>query len=366
MDTMVTDTRKYDSRSRDQYGVSLGWNNQALGAFNAVHSVSKNFDGGKSNHLLVSWNKQFKYATVGLNVEQSQNTSATRASSPQFSAESLYTKAIYFTISAPIGSGRRIGAYTRKRNGTTRFGTSFSDSTNDVATYRLTASQDNQTRARDFSANLNLLPRYSQLDVGYSQNGTDNSNYNAHISGGVAMQDEAITLSPYQLNDTFGVVKVGKLSGVKLDTPGGPVWTDPWGRAAVAQMSAYQKSRIEVKTKSLPRNVDIKNGLQELTLARGAVGSLDFAVEAQRRALLLVTDADGKPPRKGAAVLDAQGQYLTSVVDGGQVFLTGAQLDQKLSIRLDGENSCSLKFALSEEPDFNVFLERVDAICIGG
>lgn len=363
MDSVMTDSRRYDTRTRDQYGVSLGWNNRTLGTFSAGYSVSKNFNGSQGNHLLLSWNKQFKYATVGLNLESSENISSNTGVGLDTVDKD---KAIYLTISAPLRNGRSIGSYANKRNGNTRFGATYNDTSNDLAKYRLTASQDGETRNRDFSGNVNLLPRYTQLDLGYAQNGSDSSSYNARVQGGVAVKDGAMTLSPYQLNDTFGIAKVGKLSGVKIDTPSGPVWTDPWGRAVLPQLNAYKNSKVEILTKSLPRNVDIKNGIQEISLGRGAVGTLDFAVETQRRVLLKVTGSDGKPIRKGAAVLDALGQYVTSVVDGGQVLLNNVQLSQSLSISQDGGASCDLKFKIEKEPDLNVYYEQSNASCISG
>jgi outer membrane usher protein FimD/PapC len=172
-----------------------------------------------------------------------------------------------------------------------------------------------------------------------------------------------VTLSPYALTDTFGVAKVGELSGVKLDTPSGPVWTDPWGRAVVAQMNPFQNTRVEVQTKTLPRNIDIKNGLQNLSLGRGAVGKLDFPVETSRRVLLQAVDSQSEPVRKGAAVLDAKGQYVTSVVDGGQVFLSNEQLTQALSISFDGGKTCQLHYQLAAEADLNVYFETAKATC---
>lgn len=353
MPYITQDIDRSGDQSGNQYGVSLGWGSQLLGSFSAGYSVVKSFAGSRGSHMSLSWSKQFKYATVGVNLESSKSNVGDEG-----------VKALYLTISAPLGKGRSISSYANKRNGSTRYGATYNDISNDMATYRLTASQDGQTRERDFSANVNLRPRYTQLDLGYAQSGAGSSSYSARMVGGVAVQDGAMTLSPYPLADTFGVAKVGELSGVKLDTPSGPVWTDPWGRAVVAQISPYTNSRVEVQTKTLPRNVDIKNGFQEVSLSRGAVGKLDFAVETQRRVLLVVARADGQPVRKGAAVLDARGQYVTSVVDGGQVFLSGVQLNQTLSIGDDGGSTCQLNFKLAQEPDPNVYFEKTKATCV--
>lgn len=360
MDTALSDVSQLDNGYREQYGASIGWSNNLLGSFSAGYSQSKNFNGVRGTHMLLSWNKQFKYATVGVNLQQNKNSlSGPRLASNMTGAD----KALYVTVSVPLGKGRSFGSHVNKHNDNSQFGVTYSDTSKDGVGYRLAASQDNKSREKDFSVNANLLPRYAQVDLGYSQNGTDSSSYSARMRGGAALQEGAITLSPYPLSDTFAVVKVGDLSGVKVDTPSGPVWTDHWGRAAVAQINPYKVNRVEVQTQTLPRNVDIQNGLQELSLGRGAVSKVDFRVESQRRVLLVVSDAGGQPIRKGSVVLDAQGEYVTSVVDGGKVFLSNIKPNQKLSIGREGGEVCQLNFKLANKADVQVYFEQAKATC---
>src|SRR5260364_379801 len=50
--------------------------------------------------------------------------------------------------------------------------------------------------------------------------------------------------SPEPIEDTFGIASVGNLSGVKIDTPQGTVWTDTWGRAVIPRLPAFGKGEI--------------------------------------------------------------------------------------------------------------------------
>lgn len=367
LDTTRVNTPGYfDSLNRDQYGFSLGWSDEWLGSLTAGYSAGNTFDGRATRHVNAAWSKPFKHATVSLNVDREVGRSYTNDDDFRGRRADDNGTAMYLTVSVPLGGKRSVRAYANKRNGNTRFGTSFDDNSNDMATYRLNAERDTQRKEQDFSGNVNLLPRYAQVNLGYARNGTDNTSYSGQLRGGVAVHGDGVTLSPYQLSDTFGMAKVGDVGGVKLTTPSGPVWTDPWGNAVIPQLNAYQNTRVEIDTKSLPRNVDIQNGFKAVSAGRGSVNKLDFPVVKSRRALLQINDAAGKPIEKGAAVLDAQGKFVTTVVDDGKVFISNGQLTEALSIGLGEGKSCAINFKLPDDPDLNVYFETAKATCTPG
>lgn len=356
-----------DGLTQSQYGFSLGWNDDVLGALTTSYTTGVTFDGRNTRHLNASWVKTFKHATVSLNVERSLG--GNRKDDEFFRGRRSTSdgdNAMYLTVSVPLGGKRNVRGYANKRNGSTRFGTTFDDNSNEFATYRLNAEHNMERKEQDFSGNVNLTPRYAQVNLGYARNGADSTSYSGQLRGGMAVHENGVTLSPYALSDTFGVAKVGDVGGVKLTTPSGPVWTDPWGNAVIPQLHAYQNTRVEIETKSLPRNVDIQNGFKAVSAGRGSVQKLDFSVIKSRRALLRVTDAGGKPLSKGLAVFDAKGNFVTTVVDDGKVFLTNGQLGEALSIHTTENTSCALHFSLPQEPDLNVYFETANATCAAG
>ncbi len=367
LDTTRVNTPGYfDSLNRDQYGVNVGWNDEWLGSLTAGYSAGTSFDGRSTRYATASWSKPFKHATVSLNLER--NLSRADTYEDDFRGRDFNDEGttMYLTVSVPLGGKRSVRAYANKRNGNTRFGTTFNDSSSDFAKYRLTAERDAQRKEQDFSGNLNLLPRYAQVNLGYARNGPDSTSYSGQLRGGVALHEDGVTLSPYHLADTFGVAKVSDVGGVKLTTPSGPVWTDPWGNAVIPQLNAYQNTRVEIDTKSLPRNVDIQNGFKAVSAGRGSVNKLDFPVVKSRRALLHIIDANGRPIEKGAAVLDGKGKFVTTVVDDGKVFITNGQLVDALSISQGEGKSCNVHFKLPDEPDLNVYFETAKASCTAG
>ncbi|MEB0047316.1 MULTISPECIES: fimbrial biogenesis usher protein [unclassified Pseudomonas] len=369
LDTTRVQTDGYtDGLAKQQYGASLGWSNETLGSFSAGYSTSTSFGGQQTQGVNAAWSKNFKRATVSLNLERSLGETSYDNDYLNLGGSSTSSNinngtAMYLSVSVPLGNNRSVRSYANKRNGNTRFGVTMDDSSNDLATYTINSERDTLNKEQDFSGNVNMLPRYTQVNVGYAQNGSDSTSYTGQVRGGVAVHDQGVTFSPYQLADTFGVAKVGKVSGVKLNTPSGPVWTDKQGNAVIPQLNAYQNTRVEVETKSLPRNVDIKNGFKSVSAGRGAVSKLDFPVEVSRRALLQITDANGQLAAKGNSVLDSKGDFVTAVVEDGNVFLSNGQLNESLSISLGGGKSCAIHYQLPDVADLKVYFETASAIC---
>lgn len=349
------DSDEDDFRDKGSYTASLNYSHGELGAFGTFYTRSTSYGGDPSARAGVSWSRMFERANVSLTMEHETESSG----------DDSIGDAMYLSVSIPIGQSARLRTYARNddRSGT-RAGAQYSDTLSDTANYSVTAERDDEQQS-DVSGRLNLLPRYTQVGLGYSQRDSgDGSSYDASLSGGVAVHSNGITFSPYPIEDTFGIVTVGDVAGVKLETPQGPVWTDAMGQAVVPDLPAYRVSRLEVDTSTLPRNVDIANGFQQVEAARASVQHLDFDVVTVRRVLLTATGPDGALLSKGLTVLDHNGQYVTTVLADGAVFLSqnGEPLG-RYTVVLSDEQQCVLSFELPETADVEAFYEKVNATC---
>ena len=341
----------YQTRYRNQYTASASWSDPTLGGFRLSHSYSSQFDDQVTQRLVGSWSKTFKHATVSMNVEKSLGENGPYG----------YGDTAYLSVTMPLGQGS-LRTYVNHDERGTRTGGTYNQQVNDTFGYRLQAERDSMDRETDLAVSTNLLPRYTQATLGYSRNGRDSTTYNGSLTGAVVAHDEGVTFTPYEVNDTFSILSVGDVSGVKVTTPQGPVWTDAWGKAVAPGMLAYQNNRMEIAAKSLPRNVDIVNGYKELKVGRGSVSNVDFGVVTTRRVLMNVTYPDGRLLDKGLAV-SAGKQYLTTVVDKGQVFLPNVEPGAQLSVALADDKTCALDFTLPEKAGTEAYFESVNAVC---
>lgn len=338
-------------RYRNQFSAGVSWAQPWLGSLSAGYSQSALFDGRQSGRSYASWGQRFGQVSVSASAEWN------------LGGDNGLDNAVYLSVSVPLGERRRLRTSLRNSGGENRYGVSLQEQLSDTASYRLGAEHDSRDGEVDLNAGVSLLPRYAQLELGYTGYGNGNRGYSAGLRGGMAVHADGVTLSPYPVQDTFALLSVGEVSGVKVSTPNGPVWTDGNGQAVIAQLSPYGNSPVEVQTKTLPRNIDINNGATVVQAGRGAVARVDFGVVTTRRVLLQSTHVDGHPLPAGAVVTDGKGEFVTLVQEGGLVFAGNVELNPRLWVKVPDEPACELHFTLPDTPDLQAYYETTPAVC---
>ncbi|MDY4298842.1 fimbria/pilus outer membrane usher protein [Pseudomonas salmasensis] len=349
--TYARDDNNRDSRYRDQQSLNLGWSHPRLGAFSAGVSRSANFAGDSSSRALASWGTSIGAVSLSASAEW------------QMGGRQQQDNAVYLNISVPLGESRRLRSWVRNSGGENRTGLGLTEQIDDQLSYRVSAEHDSSDHQVETTLGISALPRYSQLDLSYSRSDAERSSYQGGARGGVVLHGDGMTFSPYPVRDTFALVSVGDMSGIKLSTPSGPVWTDWQGRAVVPQVAAYGRSPVEVQTRSLPRNADINNGLAMISAGRGAVDRVEFGVGLTRRLLLTVSTDQGAPLPAGASVSSAEGEFITLVQEGSQVFLPNVLGQSTLWITTPQGSRCQLRYSLPEKADPSVYFETAPARC---
>lgn len=340
-----------NSRYRDQQSAALSWSHPWLGAFSAGFSRSGTFDGDSSSRALASWGTNIGGVSISATAEW------------QVSGANRSDDSVYVNLSIPLGQNRRARTWARSTGGEYRSGVGVSEQINDQLAYRVGVEHDTRDRQVQSSAGVSLLPRYTQLDLNYTRTDAERDSYQIGARGGAVLHGGGVTLSPYQVSDTFALLSVGNMGAIKVTTPSGPVWTDWQGRAVVPQVVAYGRSAVEVDTRTLPRNADINNGLAVISAGRGAVDNVEFGITMTRRALLKATTANGAPLPRGATVNNADGEFVTLVQDGGLVFLPNVLDRRALWVRAPGMERCELRFELPADADTNAYYETAPAKC---
>lgn len=340
-----------NGRERDQYTLGLSWVDPLFGGFGASYSRSNAFNGTRSGHASLSWGRSFRKVSISATAEFNLEGDATSGSDNAF----------YVSVSVPFGSAR-VRSSVNHRNEATRYSTAISDRINDYASYSAGIERESETSGTDYNGTLSLLPRYTQVNLGFSESGASSSKSVA-VSGGIAFHEGGGTFSPYAIQDTFGLASVGDVGGVKLTTPSGPVWTDWSGRAVVSSIAPYSMSQVEVVTKTLPRNVDIENARLDVLAGRGTVERLNFNLHQTRRVLLQTTMTSGEPLPQGAFVMDDKGELLATVNEKSEIFLSQIPEQTRLLVHLPSERSCELRFSLAQEPDLENYYETLPATC---
>ncbi|HDR2753595.1 TPA: fimbrial biogenesis outer membrane usher protein [Enterobacter asburiae] len=351
-DAMDDDYQGYDN----SYTGNIRWSNSVAGAFSAGFSYNQaTGDDEDSRYLLLSWARTFKYASVTVNWQSAVGNRD----------DDQNDDLLYVNLSIPLGGSQSLSSYMRKQGDSTSYGLANSGALGENTHYYIAADRDQESKENSFNGNINTNLHYTQLSVGGGTSGNNQRNYNATLSGGIAMHKDGVTFSPYSIKDTFAIAKLSEpKAGVEITTPQGTVWTDRWGQAVIPGLTEWRNSRIEIDANKLPQSMTLANGTKYVAAAHGSVSEVSFKVLNSRRVMLRIKQANGQPLTKGLSVVDEKDNYVVTVVDDGHVFLNDAdQVNSLYAINDDNQRLCKLDFTLPEEHDEDAFYEEVNGVC---
>ncbi|WP_256702972.1 fimbria/pilus outer membrane usher protein [Burkholderia ubonensis] len=336
-------------RVRDYVSGSVSLNDSFAGALSASFNRFSTYSGFHGQHVAASWNRQFGRVSLSVNLDRSLAKGTTGADTT-----------IYASLSFPLGRVN-MNTYVTRNSGRWRGGINASQTINDFSGYNIGVERGQDSGSERAFGTLSLKPRYTQASLSAAaQKGS--GSFSGQLQGGVVATKEGVSLSPYAIGDTFGIVSAGNLSGVSINTPAGVVWTDARGKAVIGSIPAYSEVSTVVRTKSLPRNVDVVNGYADINAGRGAVSFIDIAVRKMKRMLLDVRMGDGKPLPMGSSIRDTKDNYITTAVDDGVVYLE-KDPDGPLVARLPESGQCTLQFQAPEASDTDSLFMHVSATC---
>lgn len=357
LDTVRTVAGENDvARFKNQYTAGVSWAAPQVGAFSAGYSRATHFNSRSTQNVYGSWNKDFRYANVGVTVDSQVGSSGkTRGDNDGVG--------VRLQVTVPLGRERSLSSFARHQGRRSSIGTSYYERVDEALNYELRSESDLRgSHEQTMGGWVNTLSRYAQVGAGVDRDASS-TRYSGQLQGAVVAHDRGVTFTPYRVEDTFGVASAGDIAGARISTPQGPVWTDRWGMAVLPGLPAYQVSQLEIEGKSLPRQVDIKNGTKVLEAGRGSFSKVDFEVVKVRRVLLRATDTAGEPLAQGASVLGAGNAFLTNVVAGGMIFLSNIDSAQTLTVSSPSGASCTLQLDLAEQSYDERPYETASATC---
>lgn len=158
----------------------------------------------------------------------------------------------------------------------------------------------------------------------------------ASAAGGVAWVGDTV-LFAQPIEQSFAVVKVGELDGVRVLQSNQDVGRTQAGRLALAQVPSLNGVTISVDPLSVPMDVALETTSRQIvTLPRTGV-VVDFAATRQRSALVRLALPSGTPVPSGAIVMIEGRPERFPVGFDGEAYLTGLTDRQSLIVRINGE-----------------------------
>lgn len=189
-----------------------------------------------------------------------------------------------------------------------------------------------QHRAAVVSAGIAASDRYSQVQWG--------------LSGSALVHRAGVTLSQ-PLQRTVALVHAPDAVGVGLENQSG-VRIDSRGYAVIPSMSPYRFNRIALRTDDIGADIDLSKAATQVVPTRGAIVQVDFNTRRGRNFLINSNLPTGKPLPLGASVFDENGLSRGVVGPNGQVFVSGVQHDERLSVRWGDAQESQCQLSLQE------------------
>lgn len=266
----------------------------------------------------------------------------------------------FLTLQMPLGTGGVSARAQRNEAGVQTWGASYQNRTEGGTAYQLDASRSGS--GQRVGASASRQTGYGSVVAGVSESSGGARTMHAGISGGLALtSDGTLALSNTKITDTFAIVKIPGLSGVRMHGAGSGR-TNALGTAVVPAVTPYRQTRLQLDGRSLPLNYRFSTTTLDLSLARGSVGVYTIDAQEARQLMLTVTVPGGEPATVGSALYDASGEFIGTVIGEGNAILENEQIGKPLFMEYQGSR-CEVRYAAPARFSADLPYEEAAAEC---
>lgn len=190
--------------------------------------------------------------------------------------------------------------------------------------YNISASRDAD---KDYSGSVSGQYRspYSTLSASYTK-GSHYYSASAGASGAVVALSDSLAFSAYQ-SKTYAVVQAEDAVGAHVI--GYPnIALNEKGLAIVPNLNPYRINELAIDPKGIGLDVELDATQQRVTPIEGAVVKLNYKTRKGQPLLIRARQADGNILPFGASVKDENGNRVSTVSQGGQIYV---RLDKEIN-----------------------------------
>ncbi|MGH8044077.1 MAG: fimbria/pilus outer membrane usher protein, partial [Stenotrophomonas sp.] len=204
---------------------------------------------------------------------------------------------------------------------------------------------------------------YATLGGSYTSSSNGTRQASASASGAVVVHSGGVTLAP-QLGETIGIIEAKGAKGALLGSNNG-VKVDGRGYAITTSLSPYRMNDVVLDPKGTSANVELQESRLQVAPRAGAVVPVKFQTTTGMAYLLQLVQIDGNPVPFAAEVLDAGGNNVGYVGQGGQALVRlsddGASA---LSVNWgDGAGSCQIDWSPGASKTADQSMQAINAEC---
>ncbi|WP_392421315.1 fimbria/pilus outer membrane usher protein [Edwardsiella piscicida] len=337
--------RVYTSRyanKRERVDVSINqqlWQGATLYA--NVSSQSYWGGGGRDRTVQLGYNDAFKRISYGVYLQDTR------------SQYGYADRSINLSVSIPLNWGREnhsaslnvSGTHSRQSGDSYNTGISGTALSDQRLSYALSTGHT-ESAGQSSALNLGYRGAYGNLDGSYSYSNSYNQ-LGLGLSGGVLLHSGGVTLSQ-PLQNTVILVEAKHASGVRLDNQTG-VAIDPFGYAVVPSATPYRFNAVALHTQDFEPGLDVPVASKQVVPTEKAIVKVRFDTFYGVSLLIHSHLNDGGYPAVGASVFNPQGRNSGTVGLNGDLYVSGAQPGEKLTLRWGNQPGQQCTLALPSD-----------------
>ncbi len=256
----------------------------------------------------------------------------------------------YLSLSVPWGGQGRVSySSTVNSNDTTHY-VSYYDRLNERDTYQISAGTARS--GVNGSGFLTHEGDRARLTANASYQQGRYSSLALSAQGGITLTPQGGALHRGGINGgTRMLVDTNGVQDVPVQAGSNSTRTNIFGKAVVADISSFYPSKVRIDLNNLGDNAEAKTSVVQGTLTEGAIGYRKFDVLGGSRVMAIIRLTDGSAPPFGATVNNVYQQETGIVTNEGDVYLSGVNPGEKMTVRWNGSEECEIDFpqALPEE-----------------
>ena len=334
----------------------LGSNNGSLYANASINDYwNRN---GSDTQVQVGYNNHFGRLSYGVSMSRERM---------QFGG---YDNQVTFNASLPLGDTPHAPSISFNLNHDTNSGSQEQATVNGTLgqwsqfTYGATASHSSNDTGSAYSVNGGYNSPYATLNAS-AGNGSGYSQASFSASGAVVAHAGGITFGQ-PTGDTIAIVHAPGAAGAHLlSAPG--LTVDHAGYALVPYLMPYQLDTIQIDPQGLPLGVELDATSADVAPYAGAVVMVNFKSKVSHALIARIHLTNGKLAPFGAQVLDAKGESLGVVGQGGLTLVHGIAQEGRLSVQWQDTQgvaqACSFAYAALTANQLTRLPPTIDTTC---
>lgn len=257
---------------------------------------------------------------------------------------------MYLSFSVPWSNGGRV-SYSVSQNGSDmEQQASFYNRLDDRTTYQISAGHSDDSDS--LNANATYLADAVQVYTNISHHSNEYTEMGMTLQGGMTATMEGAALHRTSTaGGTRLMIDTDGVSGVPVKGYGSVVHSNFFGKAVLSDVNNYYRNAARIDLDKLNDKTEVTRSVTELTMTEGAIGYRHFDVISGEKAMATIRLADGSSPPFGATIQNARHQEIGLVGDGGNVYLTGLNSGEVISVLWNGKSQCDITLPKIEVRD---------------